>query len=259
MDQSDLDPVFKSLIGMGAALKIYKQNRIASLSEIFSFLFMTVSGFGMIYYAPIVYKRDGISIETIMFVLGAPSFLSIGLYFLWRVFYWWNDIVVLYQNGVAYQQRKGMTTFKWNEITSIKIEAANFRALGVIPSGKVRDYRIANSSTQLRMASTLDQIDDLMSEIRKNTFTPMLARLRQEFDTGRSIRFGSVTIHKDGVQWKSKKYSWKDLAQAGIANGTIHYIPKNRNPLDGIHVMARDVINFDVLLALSNELIKQNS
>jgi hypothetical protein len=259
MQDVNIDPAFKTLIGMGEVKKVYKPNRISTLSEIFSFLFMTAGGLLMVYYVPILYRRDqGISIEMIMFVLGAPSFVGIGFYFLWRVIYWWNDTAVVYQNGFAYLQRKGIVTFLWNEIISIRMEAANFRALGIIPAGKARDYRIANSSAQLRLASTLNQVDDLMAEIGKNTFSPRLARLKQEFDSGRSVQFGSITISKQGVQWKDRNYPWKDLAQAGIAEGTVHFSPKDRKLFGGIHVVVREVTDFDVLLALSNDMIRQH-
>jgi hypothetical protein len=163
----------------------------------------------------------------------------------------------VYQNGFVYSHKSNLTIFRWSEITSITAVATNFRALGFIPAGKVREYWIAKANTKLRLASTLDEVDNLLADIRKNSFPHMYDRIKQELDDGKTIEFGLVTIDKNGVKSGGKEYLWLDLAQAGLANGKVYYVPKKPNVISGIHVTTQHVPNFDVLLALSNDLIRQ--
>ena len=107
----------------------------------------------------------------------------------------------------------------------------NVRVYGIIPFGTIREYWIEGKSTQLRLSNTLDQIDDLLNEIRKNTFPYMYNRIKQELDSGKAVEFGLITIDRYGVRFGDKEYFWYDLLRAGVANGRVHFIPKKNNAL----------------------------
>jgi hypothetical protein len=75
------------------------------------------------------------------------------------------------------------------------------------------------------------------------------------------VEFGLIVIDKYGVRYGDKDYFWYDLLQAGVANGMVHYFPKKTSALtvSGIRLSVRNVTNIDVLLALSNDLIKHSN
>jgi len=259
MQTTDIPPAFQSLIGMGQLQKIYKPRGISVLTEISYIVFSFGMFFLSLYYIPILYQTsNGITVEVLVIALSVPLMLYIGVYILRRLVSWWNNSAAVYQNGLAYLHGKEVITFKWSEIDSIKMEAINFRVFGYVPFGQARDYRISSSSADLRLASTLDQIDDLMAEIRQRVFPSMLERARQELDSGRTVRFGLLAINQYGIQWGNDYYPWIDLSTDGIADGMIHYVPKERRSFRGIHLAVSEIENPDVLLALSNDMIKQS-
>ena len=175
MHQSNLDSAFPSVIGIGELQKIYKQNHIANLSEITSSLFMLLLSILAIYYVWSQFKiTQTLTVEMILISLGTPLFMVLGIYPLVKVSSRRNDCAAVYRDGFAYLHNDELKVFRWDEITSIMARATNVRALGLIPVGKVREYWIVSASTELRLASTLDQIDELMTEIRKHATNPTI-------------------------------------------------------------------------------------
>jgi hypothetical protein len=261
MPDNDIDPSLKSLIGMGELVKIYKPRRSSKLSEVLSSLFFVVLGLSAVYYAWVRYSvSHRINGETILFII-VVVFAYITFNSLKNENSHWEDLAIVYQNGFAYSHRNTVSSFQWTEITAINAIATKLRGYGIIPLGMVREYWIEGKATKLRLADTLDQVDDLLKEIRKNALPYMFDRLKQELDSGKAMEFGLITIDKYGVRFGDKDYFWYDLFQAGVAKGRVHYVTKKNSTLavSGIHVSIQYVTNIDVLLALSNDLIKQNN
>jgi hypothetical protein len=170
MRESNLDPAFQSVTGMGELQKIYKQNRIATFSEIFSSLFMMFLSVIAIYYVWSQFKiTQAITLEMTLIFLSAPFFMILGVSPLMKIYSRRNDCAVVYRHGFAYLHNDEIKSFRWDNITSVTARATDVRALGILSVGKVREYWIVNRSSELRLASTLDQIDDLLAEIRKHT------------------------------------------------------------------------------------------
>jgi len=261
MLDNDIDPSLKTLIGMGELRKIYKPHQVSRLSEVLSSLIFVVLGISDVYYARIRYltshKIDG---TTLFFIVGLV-FAYIAINSFRKTNSHWKDLAIIYQNGFAYSHQNTVSSFQWTEITAINAIATKHRLYGIIPLGTIRDYWIEGKATKLRLADTLDQVDDLLNEIRKNAFPHMYNRIKQELDIGKSVEFGLITIDRYGVLFGDKEYFWYDLLQAGAANGMVYYVPKKNSMLtvSGIRVTVRSVTNIDVLLALSNDLIKQSN
>ena len=258
MLQTNLDPAYHSVVGMGELQKIYKQNRIAMFSEATSSILMIFFSFLAIYY---VWKQYSITrvinAEIILIFLSAPLFMFLGVYPSLKLFSRRNDLAAVYKDGFVYLHNEEVARFRWEEITAIKALTTKVRALGIIPFGTAREYWIIKGSTELRLASTLNQIDELLTDIRKNAFPHLFNRLKNEFDSGREIDFGSITISKNNIQAKEKIYPWTEFAQVTVADGIVHFVVKKRNPVNDIHLSLQYIANLDVLVALSNEWIKQ--
>ncbi len=260
-NQRDIDPSLKSLIGMGELRKVYKPRRISIISEVLSSLFFVALGLSGVYYAWVRYLASHRINGEIIISIVAVVFAYITFNSLKKENSHWEDLAIVYQNGFAYSHRNTVSSFQWTEITIINAVATNFRVYGIIPARTVREYWIEANATKLRLADTLEQVDDLLNEIRKNAFPHMLSRIKQELDSGKAVEFGLITIDKYGVRFGDKDYFWYDLLQAGVANGMVHYFPKKTSALtvSGIRLSVRNVSNIDVLLALSNDLIKHSN
>lgn len=256
----DIDPSLKSLAGMGEVMKIYRPRRTSTLSRVWSSLFFVVLILSVIYYAWVRYLAAHEIHGEVIPVIIAIAFAYITLNSLEKEQSRWKDSAIVYQNGFAHSYRNTISSFQWTEIVAINAIATKIRVYG-IPFGTARDYWIEGIATKLRLATTLDQVDDLLNEIRKNAFPYMYNRIKQELDSGKAVEFGLIAIDKYGVRFGDKDYFWYDLLHAGAANGMVYYVPKKTSMLtvSGIRVSVRSVTNIDVLLALSNDFIKQSN
>ena len=259
MISDDIDPSLKSLTGMGELRKIYKPQQISIQSNVLTLVFFVLLILLAVYYAWVRYSASHrIDGEVILFI-SAVIFAYFTLNSWEQEKTSRKDLAIVYQNGFACSDRNTVLSFQWTEITSIDAIARNLRLYGIIPLGTSRDYWIEAKGSRFRLANTLDQVDDLLNEIRKNAFPHMYNRIKQELDSGKAVEFGLIVIDKYGVRFGDKDYFWYDLLEAGVANGMVYYIPKKTSALtvSGIRVTVRSVTNIDVLLALSNDLIRQ--
>lgn len=229
-------------------------------SKIMSLGFFTVLILLAVYYAWARYSEFHEIHGEVIPVIIAIAFAYITLNSLEKEQSRWKDSAIVYQNGFVHSYRNTVSGFQWTEITAINAIARKIRVYG-IPLGTARDYWIEGKATKLRLTDTLDQIDDLLNEIRKNAFPHMYDRVKQELDSGKAVEFGLITIDKYGVLYGDQEYFWYDLRYAGAANGMVYFVPKKTNMLtiNDIHLSVRNVTNLDVLLALSNDFIKQSN
>jgi hypothetical protein len=258
LNQFEIDPEFNSVIGMGPVQGIYKQRGTSRFWLILLSAVCIPAGFFILYYGLVTFKISNPGSPILAFIFIALIVLTLGFLSAWRVIGKWNEVVVLYQNGFAYKtSAREMTSFKWNEIRSILIGITKVDVHG-IPVGTAREYVIKSDTNKLAFDGSLDQVDDLLENIRKNVYPYIYARTKQEFDSGKTIRFGNFLINKsDGVRRNINKYKWSDVAQVRVMNGNVHFLPKKRGSV-GIYDHVGKTPNLEVLLAISQELIKQN-
>lgn len=190
----------------------------------------------------------------------AVILVAVGIYWSWSISSHWKDMAILYENGFAHFNGRDITSFKWNEITSIKIRITQLHVEHVIPAGKIREFTFESPAAKLKLDGTLSKVEDLVQKIRANTMNFMVPRLMQELNSGKTLQFGPISIHKtEGVSTKRKKCAWKDVAHMRVVNEVVEITPKKNGLFGRISVNSWQVSNLDALFILSEEMIRQNS
>ena len=173
---SNLPPGFLSIVDMGEVVKVHPLNRRAFLYDIAGCIFFILLAPASVYYVLSQFISSHlISLETIVIAIGSVLFIVLGVSSIKKSLSRRNDCAVVYQYGFAYFHNNEMKTFRWDEIILTRAKITNFRALGFIPAGKVRDFWIASNSKNASLAGTLDQVDDLMTEILRRARNAMSA------------------------------------------------------------------------------------
>lgn len=262
MDQLSIGSPFHSLIGMGESKTIYRQS-VASktLNVIGSLLFLFAAAY--IFYYGLNYKNvypDVAAANTPIIYGFAALLVGTGIYWAWNIFSRWQDMAVLYENGFAYFNGRDVTSFKWNEITSIKIRMTQLRVEHFIPAGKIRMFIFESPSAKLKLDGTLSKVEDLVKNIRANALSFMVPRLRQELNSGKILQFGPVSIHKaEGISIKKKKCAWNNIANVRVVNEVLEIVPRKNGLFGRLSANSWQVSNLDALFILSEEMIRQNS
>lgn len=186
--------------------------------------------------------------------------LGMGIYWAWKILTLWGSQAALYSNGFAHFDGKDTISFKWTEITSVTMQVTKMRVYHVIPVGTIRVYTIESPSAKLKLTGTLNKVDDLMFQIRKNAFPHIVKRRVQDLDAGKTLEFGPVLVSRsEGIKIRNKKYGWTDIAKLNVINGAVEVVPKKKGFFQGASAPVGSIPNLDVFMALSEVMIAQNS
>lgn len=268
MNQIEIPSSFRSLIGMGEAVAIYESSLSLKLLGIFCCLVVLPGGFYVLYYGVAVYPSLHPETPITAFLFISLLLLAFGLYGIWLMIAKWGQMAILYKNGFAYSNGSEVFSFTWNNIAYITAWVVVMRVQGAIPVGTSRLYTIANQSALVKLDGSLNKVDQLANEIRKNAFPYLISKYKQEFDADKTLQFGSIFINKsEGVRKGNRKYKWIDMLGIRVANGGIEFVPKKHASLasfsarfsNSISDTVKNIPNIDVLLAMSNAMIQQNN
>jgi hypothetical protein len=258
MSQIEIDPAFKSAIGMGEIKSVYKQRGFVKPWYILNSIVCIPAGFYILYYGFFTYKRLYPGNSNLAFVFLSVLLLVFGFSAAIKIIFKWGETVVLYENGFSYTQ-DGSDIFhvKWNEIISIKMKVVNVRVYEILPVGTQKSYTIECNTKRINLDGTLDKVDDFILFARKKTFPYIVARIKQEFNSGIPVKFGNFIISKaDGVRRSLGKYKWDEIKQVNVVDGQVVFTSKKRGH---IYDFVGNTPNLDILLTLSQEMIKPNS
>ncbi len=262
MNQKSIDPVFQSVVDLGEPQAVYKQQKIAKFWRILIGAICISGGFYALYYGLVVYRNLRPNMSITAFVFAAILLLVFGIVAVGKTLLNWGETVVLYRDGLAYTaDGSEVSSFRWSEIKLIKMSIVNVLVYGVVPTGSQQSYVIETNKRRLKLDGALSQVHELIHHVRKNSFPHIAAIVRQKLDSGESVKFGRIIINKsDGVRRDARKYRWNEVAQVKVVNGMIVFQPKKRVWIfSGINDLVRNTPNLDILLAISDEMIKQNA
>ena len=115
---------------------------------------------------------------------------------------------MLYKEGFAYFNGEEVIPFRWHEISAITMQITQTRYYGIIPGGTEQNYTIlSQSGAHIQLSSALARIGELFGQIRKHSLPHILARHKQEFDSGQNVQFGPLAINKFEIQEGKKSYA----------------------------------------------------
>jgi hypothetical protein len=260
MTQLEPDSPFRSVIGLGDTQAIYTQSAASRFFNLAGCALVLLAAAGLFYYgwSYAGYYPD-VAAENVPVIYGIGLLvLALGVYWGWWQVARWNFQAVLSANGFAFFNGRDVTSFKWNEITSIKMQVTHIRHYG-IPAGTIRKYAIASSSTRLKMDGTLSRVDDLILNIRRNSLPFIVERQKQALNSGQFVPFGAVEISRDeGIRIGWRKLQWAEVQQLTVRNGSLSIVPRKRGLFSGAGMPVQRVENLDSLLNISDQLIRQS-
>ncbi|MFZ5885231.1 MAG: DUF6585 family protein [Chloroflexota bacterium] len=247
---------------MGEIQAVYKQGMASKLSNAFGSLLFLLAGGYVLYYG-LNYKNvyPDVAATNTPFIVGfALILIGAGGYWAWTLFSRWNEVAVLYQNGFAHFNGRDVTSFQWNDITSITAKVTRMTVYHFIPAGTMRKYIFESPSARLKLDGTLSGVDELVNQIRQNVFPIMVNRLSQELNAGKTLSFGPISISRtEGIRSKNKKYAWADVAGLRVVNGILEVVPKKKGLFGRISSDIGFIPNLDILIALSTDMIRQHN
>ncbi len=173
-----LPGVFADISGLGAPEAYFPVRREYCSSNAFGAAFLILlGGLSAAYVVAVTFLGWqpkgllGLSDLRPSFLLLAAFCFGYGGYTAWQTYRDWNKAVVVYADGIAYYDRRGLLVWRWGEIISIEEKHTTHRISGV-PAGVSSVYTLKHAGGgRLKLDTSLGDLHRLVQLVRARVST----------------------------------------------------------------------------------------
>jgi hypothetical protein len=254
---------FSSVFGLGAPIALYRASNGARWGRAIVGVLMVgaagLIGLYGIYNTMVQTERHGpavfqgtlfppVIIALIVFALGAGLAVS--------AFLNWNKAVVLYDNGLAYNDRGGVQTWRWEEVSQFFIAITRHYSYG-IHTGTTYLYTLRKQDgSQIRLANSFAKIQELGKAIQQKVFPFQYESLVKALKSGATVTLGPVALNRDGIEIGKKNFPWAEVEEVGIQRGFVSVKKKAGGWFSGATASVASIPNLEAMLAAVEQIVK---
>ena len=262
MINPQIPETFLSVISLGASRSYFPAKRSSLLgSLIFSILFLVgallVFLFGIYDTYEAVQQHGTAMIDDKLPVPMGIAFIlfAIALLLGWNTFANWRKGVVVYERGFAYNDRKGVQVWRWDDVISMTSAITRHYTNGIY-TGTTHVYTLFNrQKKRLVLSDSIGKVEELAKNIDENIFPLLYSLASDQYNTGQTVLFGPVAISKMGIVIGKKTYPWTELKEASIQKGTLKVSKKDGGWFSGATASAAVIPNLRVLLTIIHQVV----
>jgi len=254
---------FSEVFGLGVPTAIYAAKKTSRWGSLILMLVLFAGAGGALlwgaYNAYTRYLRFGPAI--VVSSLAGPWILAVVLFMIallvsWNAFSNWKKAAVVYQDGLAYRDRKGLRAWHWNEFLSLTSAVTKHYTNGIY-TGTTHIYTFLNKSGEkIEINDTIINVEELSDRIRKNIFPRIYEECAQAYNQDRACIFGPVRLSKaSGIQIGKKVYPWDEVEQVAIQKGTLSVKKRGGGWFSGASAVASAIPNLEVLLMIIDQVV----
>ncbi len=257
-----LPEAFRSVLGLGPFKRYFAVKKFSRGGNVILALFLlacaaAVAAYG-VYDAYWWTQRNGL----VMFMdkLTGPAIIALLLFliaFLPTVsaYHHWKMGAVVYEKGFAYRDRKGIRTWRWEDLISLTAAVTRHYTNGVYTGTTHRYTLIDRKNGRLVLGDVINQIEELSRAIEEGIFPILYDRAIGCYNAGESLTFGPVVLNKIGIQIGSKMYPWNDVKQVSIQRGILRVSKRDGGLFSGARAAASTIPNLRVLLSIVDQIV----
>ena len=243
--------------------KIRKSNRFASLAAI---LILVGGAIGIaIYVGKQVISHWGEYEGWYVVKTFAPMsaialillLLAIGLVWTYR-----NNtkkVLVVYEKGVVYRDRKGVKSWLWKDIDAFVADVTKHFG-NKINSGATHIYQIIHHNGEKIVFGDLFPDVETIAETIRGFLNPSLyKRIAKVYNKDKVCDFGSVRVSKsDGLIVKKKTFAWEEIEFVKFEKGILVIKRKGKQKPKAVRIPASSILNLEILLTIIDQVVGVN-
>ena len=253
---------FAKLEGMGDPVEAYAAKSSLLVNSLLAGFFVLGSGAALLVASWIVWQRWGRYYPPVIFeavwpwVVGSAISFGAAVLIVWRTVQNRKKAAVIYTNGFAISDRKGVRAWYWDQVDAVTANVIRHYAYG-IPAGTSHTYTIQTSTgDKLVFNDSLKNIEGFFAHLENNTLLQRYQRLAEAYNCGHPVSFGPVSIgKKHGIQIGRKTYPWAEIEEVGIHKGILSIKKKNGGWFSGTSEPAGSIPNLQVLLSMISQIV----
>ncbi len=156
----------------------------------------------------------------------------------------------LFEQGVAFQTKKGLVKWKWEEVRGITVNLVN-----VIFNGVSRlERRVTLTSTAgatLAFGNGVRDPDAAIRTLKQHIYARVFPPLLDDFAAGRAVSVGSIRLdpHR-GIQLVKTMLPWDKLKGSRVHDGLLVLVPTDGPPTAEHRKPVGEIANVDLLIDL---------
>jgi len=254
---------FSEVFGLGGPLAYYPAKKGSRWGIVIVVLLLFAgTGVALLWGAYNAYTRylkfgPAIVISSLAgsWILAAVLFI-IALGLTWSVYNNWKKAAVVYQSGLAYRDRQGLHSWRWDEINSMTSAVTKHYTNGIY-TGTTHIYTlIKKDGEKFVLNDTIGKIEELAATISKNIFPLLYEEYAQAYNQEKVCLFGPVKLSKaDGIQIGKKVYPWNEVEQVAIQKGVLSVKKKGGGWFSGASATASSIPNLQVMLSIIDQVV----
>jgi hypothetical protein len=262
MNNLQIPETFNSVIGLGGPRNYFpvkKWNRWGNLVLFFILLAgaVLVFLFGVL-TAYAAYQQNGAAMldDKLPGPLITTFFLfALGLLAGWGAYSNWNKGATAYERGFAYNDRKGLQVWRWEDVVSMTSAITRHYTNGIY-TGTTHVYTLLNRQGQrLVLSDFISKVEDLAQYIDQSIFPLLYGSVASQYNAGGTVVFGPVSISKAGVSISKRTYPWTDVKEVSIHQGVLKVSKKDGGWFSGASAAASAIPNLRVLLTIIQQVV----
>jgi len=249
-----------SLGGLKETFPLRKGRRWAWLAAALVFLGSSagVAAYGL-YLANIGWKRYGAAVVTESLfwpVIATAGLFLLSLIFAGAAYANWVKAIMLYQNGFAYKDRRGLHPWRWRDVASLRMAVTRHDIFG-IHTGTTHAYTVENrSGNRLVLNDGFSRVEELARVIEENIFPLLFEQATQQFNFEKNLNFGPIMVNKAGIQINRKSFGWGEVQQVSVHQGILKISEKRGGWFSGASAATAAIPNLRVLLSIVSQVVK---
>ncbi len=246
MSTSTAPSVFRSVMGLGEPICVYKSGSLDRWIRLVAAAFLLLLGIYMLF--------TDLRLFGILLVLAMLIWAGLTLRR-------WFETAVVYEDGLAHYDGKKILVYKWIEIASIAMQVTVFSYYGLIKYRTTHRYTITHlNGKKLKLDDNLPKVAELFDQIRERTFQPILVRSCQAFDMGDTVQFGAFALSQSqGIIKGTKICPWPEVGPVLLNAGTVTIKRKGGGWFSDMSAPIDKVLNPDVFLAMAREMTQTSN
>lgn len=254
---------FSSVVGLGVPTGVFSPGTRSRWGSAISGVLLlggsVLAVLGGLYYAYDQTQQHGPAVlqRTITApLIIALCMFALGAYLAFSAFMNWSKVVVLYERGLAYHDRKGVQVWRWEEMEYFFMAITKHYTNGVY-TGTTYVYTIQKTDgSKLALTNVFAKIQDLGNVIQKNVFPIQYQRIVQALKLGQGVALGPIVLSQNGIVVEKKSYPWTDVEQVGIQRGFVSVKKKNGGWFSGASTRVAAIPNLEAMLAVVDQIVK---
>ena len=262
MNNQTVPTIFSRVFGLGAVQQVFpirKSHRVGNV--IAAAIFLILAAASLLYGLWYTYEQSqshgpAVLIRSILpFLIASIICILIAVATAWAAYSNWNKAVVIYQGGLAYADRRGVKSWRWDEFASLTSAVTRHYTNGIY-TGTTHTYTlIKNDGEKIVLSDSFSKVEDISGAIRANIFPMLYQKYAESYNAGQRLAFGPVAISKsNGIQIGKKEYPWDQVEQVSIHQGVVRVAKKGGGWFSGATAMASVIPNLEVMLSIIDQV-----